>query len=610
MAKKINKIVPDTSSLIKGLVSEKIKNNEIAIKELIIHEAVLAELEHQANKGRAIGFLGLDEIEEIKNLSKGKFEVKFGGRRPSPKEIKYASLGEIDSLIRELAWDSDATLITSDKVQARIAEAKNMKVIYAEVISPKTRKIKLDSFFDKTTMSVHLKENVLPYAKKGVPGNWQFIALRKEILAQDEIKDISREIIESAKNRDDGFLEIQRDSSTIVQLGYYRVVITRPPFSDGWEITAVKPVKKLSLKEYKLSEKLSKRISEQAEGVLIAGAPGEGKSTFASALAEYYASKEKIVKTIESPRDLVLGPEVTQYAMSHGDAKEIHDILLLSRPDYTIFDEMRNTADFRLFSDLRLSGIGLVGVIHSTNPIDAVQRFVGRIELGVIPHVIDTVIFIKSGYVEKVLNVNMIVKVPNGMTEDDLARPVVEVKDFETGKVEFEMYSFGEETIVVPITEVKKSPAKKLAEKEIIKVIKKLSDNVDVDVISEHKAVVYVPKEDIARIIGKQGKNIDGIEKKLGIHIDVKELEKGGSSDKSSEFNNKSLDFNHFDKGKNIVLYTDECGVPIDVFVNGQFLFTATSSKKGELRIKKRSKIGGMVSDGLRKKAVELKVGE
>ena len=72
------------------------------------------------------------------------------------------------------------------------------------------------------------------------------------------------------------------------------------------------------------------------------------------------------------------------------EAKEIHDILLLSRPDYTIFDEMRNTEDFRLFADLRLSGVGMLGVMHATKSIDAIQRFIGRIELGVIPHIIDT----------------------------------------------------------------------------------------------------------------------------------------------------------------------------------------------------------------------------
>ena len=145
----------------------------------------------------------------------------------------------------------------------------------------------------------------------------------------------------------------------------------------------------LNINDYELSEKLRKRIEEQAEGILIAGSPGEGKSTFASALTEFYASQEKIVKTIEAPRDMQLKDEVTQYAISHASSQEIHDILLLSRPDYTVFDEMRNFEDFRLFSDLRLAGIGLAGVVHATNPVDAIQRFLGKTELGIIPHIID-----------------------------------------------------------------------------------------------------------------------------------------------------------------------------------------------------------------------------
>jgi len=119
--------------------------------------------------------------------------------------------------------------------------------------------------------------------------------------------------------------------------------------------------------------------------------------------------------------------------------QEIHDILLLSRPDYTIFDEMRNTEDFKLFADMRLSGVGMIGIVHATNPIDAIQRFIGRVEMGVIPQVIDTVVFIKNGQIQKVLSLKMTVKVPSGMTEADLARPVVVVTDFETEKLMFQI---------------------------------------------------------------------------------------------------------------------------------------------------------------------------
>src|SRR3989344_8698426 len=135
-------------------------------------------------------------------------------------------------------------------------------------------------------MSVHLRENVVPIAKKGTPGKWEFKELRKALLKQEEIQEISREIIEDTKLRRDSFIEIERAGSTIVQLGSFRIVITRPPFSDGWEITAVRPVRRLSLSDYKLSEKLMERVAKQAEGILVAGAPGMGKTTFAQALSE------------------------------------------------------------------------------------------------------------------------------------------------------------------------------------------------------------------------------------------------------------------------------------------------------------------------------------
>ena len=333
----IEKIVPDTSVIIEGLLSEKIRHNSIKCNEIIIHEAVIAELEHQANLGKAIGYLGLDEIKRIKNLSKQKgFELSYKGSRPKAAEIRHASLGEIDSLIRQLAYDEDATLVTSDKVQSEVALAKGMKSIYYKQPEKGFKKLKLERFFDETTMSVHLRENVPPYAKKGMPGKWEFKELRKALLKQGEIRDMSREIIEEAKLRKDGFIEIERTGSTIVQLGTFRIVITRPPFSDGWEITAVRPVKKLNLQDYDLSEKLTKRISEQADGILVAGSPGMGKTTFAQGLAEYYASQNKIVKTVEAPRDLNLPENVTQYAISLADSQEIHDILLLSRPDHTV----------------------------------------------------------------------------------------------------------------------------------------------------------------------------------------------------------------------------------------------------------------------------------
>lgn len=593
------KIIPDTSVLIEGVISLKLENSKINFTELIIHEASLAELEHQANTGKSTGWIGIDEIKKLQELSKTKkFAIRFAGKRPTANEIKYAGLGEIDAIIRQTAWEEDATLITADKIQAKVGEARGLKIL---LIPKETglRTLKLETYFDATTMSVHLRENVPAIAKKGQPGKWDFEELTKKPLTTDEIKEISREIIEETKARSDGFIEIERAGSTIIQLGNYRIVITRPPFSDAWEITAVRPIKKLSLNEYNLSDKLKERVSQKAEGILIAGSPGQGKSTFAQALAEYYASKNKIVKTVEAPRDLVLPETITQLAISQGSPEEIHDVLLLSRPDYTIFDEMRNTKDFQLFADLRLAGVGMVGVVHGTGAIDAIQRFIGRVEMGVIPQVVDTVIFIKHGKVEKVLSIMMMVKVPSGMTEADLARPTVVITDFETGKPIAEVYSYGEETVIVPVTQQEqKTGANQIAIKAIERYMQRYADTVKVEILSENKAAVYVPSNAIGGLIGKEGKNITRIEKELGIGIDVREI---GSEKTQNEQIPNTVPYTTNITSRYVELIVNETltGKDVNLHVAGKYLATFNVGKKGIINIRKNNNIGKVISDAL-----------
>jgi ATPase len=200
-----------------------------------------------------------------------------------------------------------------------------------------------------------------------------------------------------------------------------------------------------------MSEKLWSRIDQHAEGIIICGPPGSGKSTFAAALAEYYYSKNKIVKTMESPRDLRVQDAITQYAPLEGSFENTKEILLLVRPDYTFYDEMRKIVDFQVYADMRMAGIGLVGVVHGRKAIDAVQRFINKVDLGMIPQIVDTVILIDKGQPSQIYELTHLVKVPSGMREADLARPVIEVKNFETEEIEFEIYKFGEETVVLPL---------------------------------------------------------------------------------------------------------------------------------------------------------------
>jgi len=60
--KAIEKIVPDTSVIIDGLVSKHIKEGKIKPQMIIVHEAVLAELEHQANLNRRSDFSALKSL--------------------------------------------------------------------------------------------------------------------------------------------------------------------------------------------------------------------------------------------------------------------------------------------------------------------------------------------------------------------------------------------------------------------------------------------------------------------------------------------------------------------------------------------------------------------
>ena len=65
----------------------------------------------------------------------------------------------------------------------------------------------------------------------------------------------------------------------------------------------------------------------------------------------------------------------------------------------------------------------------------------------------------------------MSVKVPHGMREADLARPVVEVCDFIDGKSEYELYSYGEEVVVIPLIKKKRHPERlefKLTKKHLM----------------------------------------------------------------------------------------------------------------------------------------------
>lgn len=604
-------LVPDTSVIAEGILYKHIEEGRLAPELILIPQAVVHELEHQANTGKETGFIGLEEITKLRENADGRYEVSFLGGKPTSRQIENAKDGAIDAMIRNFAHEEGATLMTADRVQSIVAKAQGIDVYFVDFSEGTEASIQdpLATYFVEDTMSVHFKEDAQTVRKGGEPGKWRFETIDHHPDGS-EVETLAKRIVEAVQQRRDSFIEIERPGSTICQLGKYRIVIARPPFASRWEITAVRPVRQLTLDEYEFPEKFQKRLETKAEGILVAGSPGEGKSTFTQALGAFYSEQDKIVKTVEAPRDLVLPEGITQYSATHGEPEEIRDVLLLNRPDYTIYDEIRNNQDFMLYADMRMAGIGMIGVVHAAGAIDSIQRFIGRIELGVVPHIVDTVVYIKGGKIDKVLSLKMQVKVPAGMTEADLARPVIVVSDFFKGEPEYELYTYGDQTVVVPVDEIEqatnkeKSAVLKMAEQGLKDYFADYGD-IDVELKDANNATIYVPKKKIGGIIGKGGENIHAIEEELGVHIDVEELT-GERKKQSRESSGIKFEVQNSKGSVRIFLPKKFANKEVSLYDHGDFILTATASKNAEISINMNSTVGKDVKKAADKGRLEV----
>lgn len=602
-------VVPDTSVVIDGRVSERVDPDAETISDadhdfteatVYVPEAVVSELESQANAGREIGWRGLDELKRLVELADGnRVTINYVGHRPTAEEINRAKQGEIDAIIRDVAAEHGATLVTSDIVQSEVAKAKGIDTIYLDPYDRTVEQLAIEEYFDETTLSVHLKSGSRPMAKRGDVTEITYGPIEESVLDDETLREYTNEIRNAAQSSENGFIELSEPGMTIIQFRDYRIAIAEPPFSDGVEITAVHPLTKTDMSDYSFVEELEERLLDRQRGVLVAGAPGAGKSTLAQAVAEFLAGSGYSVKTMEKPRDLQVGPEITQYTALAGQMEKTADSLLMVRPDYTIYDEVRKTSDFNTFADMRLAGVGMVGVVHATRAIDALQRLVGRVELGLIPQVVDTVAYVEAGDVETVYDVSTQVKVPEGLMEEDLARPVIVIKDHETDRPVYEMYTFNRQVVTVPIDENSEqaSGVGRLAIQEIEREIRSAArGHVEVELQGSNRAIVYVEEDDISYVIGKGGGRISGIEDQLGIDIDVRPLSERPASSPSTSNSATSTSNGEVVTpevtSRHVIIPLEEyAGETVEVQADNEYLFTATVSRGGEVQVSRGSAI-------------------
>lgn len=646
------KLIPDTSVIIDGRITSMIQESgEYKGATIIVPEAVIAELEAQANQGREIGFSGLIELQELSKLAEeGIIELKYQGERPSLDQVKLASGGEIDALIRKVALQcDDAKFITSDFVQSEVAKAKGLDVLYLKPQTENFSPLTIEKYFDENTLCVWLKERAKPYARKGTPNNNSLVSLSENVLSEYELKHIAQEILERARRSPDGFIEIEKRGVTVVQIGAMRVSICRRPFSDGMEIIAARPNRDCSLSDYKKCAAVKKLLDGGRKGILVVGKPGTGKTSVAQSIAVYLADKGCSVKTMESSRDLFVPDKITQYGELDGSMENTSEILLMMRPDHVIFDELRKCSDFNVYSELRLAGVGVVGVVHAGSAHDALFRFMSKTEFGVLSQVIDTIIAVKDGDIANIYDLKFEFRVPDSLPDDNdelPARPVISVINTETGQAESEIFRYDGESIVVrftedeepasqpmqsqsmsmqsqsvtvqsredssqqslPIEEDEEDISMKLVERDIQREIGRFTNgSVDVKMQNENKAVVYIDDKDVPAAIGKGGKNVAAIVNKLSIGIDIRprsELARSAPSVSNDYDLSPSIDLDGTTGGvtengveikidkKNLMITAREYrGKIVDVFGGKEYLFTATVNDMGEIHMSKNNSI-------------------
>ena len=270
--------VLDTSIIINGEVTRMLESGEISKgDEVVIPIAPLDELQSQASTSKEHGMVGLVEIKRIRELcSTRNMNLKFIDPRlilmnKTGKTLTYRFNYQGCRLFKKMLFWLRQTLFSQ-----WLREAQGIKCIH--VRPPKMSKpLEFEKFFDDKTMSIHLKEGTYPLAKKGVPDNLELVRIGDKKIGYQELSRLVKEISEESRSSESGSIEINRTGATVIQLGKYRIAITRAPFSDGLEATIVRPIAKLTIDDYGFSEKLVARLCEELEGIIISGPPGSGK---------------------------------------------------------------------------------------------------------------------------------------------------------------------------------------------------------------------------------------------------------------------------------------------------------------------------------------------
>jgi len=121
------------------------------------------------------------------------------------------------------------------------------------------------------------------------------------------------------------------------------------------------------------------------------------------------------------------------------------------------------------------------------------------------------------------------------MESEDLARPVIVITSFLTKQVEYEIYTFGEQIVVMPLSEANGEwrvvSKGKTAMSEYAKhtISTKIEQLLPCDFLLKIKWAstldLYVPETYKGRVIGKAGANVNQLEKDMRLKINLRSFD-------------------------------------------------------------------------------------
>jgi ATPase len=193
---------------------------------------------------------------------------------------------------------------------------------------------------------------------------------------------------------------------------------------------------------------------------------------------------------------------------------------------------------------------------------------------------------------------------------------VIQIIDLGTGDPKYEIYTFNRQVVTVPLdgeNEGTESGVSQLARQEIEREIRSVArGHVDVAIENQNEAIVYVEEDDISYVIGKGGGRISDIEDRLGIDIDVRTHEEkpssggngptggaaggsgGGVVEQEGEIVQPEVTSRHV-----VIPMQGHVGETVEVRADGEYLFTATVGRGGEIQVSRGSAIAEELEEAI-----------